>query len=53
MNWIFGRNRSNVPRMDINENRERRKGELFRAEICEDAGADEKSDVGGHRGESR
>jgi len=39
--------------MDINENREWRKGELFRAKICEDAGADEKSDVGGHCGKSR
>lgn len=39
--------------MDINEDREWRKGELFRAEICEDAGADEKSNAGGYRGESR
>lgn len=39
--------------MDINENRERRKGELFRAEIREDAGKDEKSNARGHRGKSR
>jgi len=39
--------------MDINEDRERRKGELFRAEIRKDAGANEKSNVGRYRGESR
>lgn len=48
-----GRNRSNVSRMDLDENREWREGELLRAEIREDAGADEKSDAGGYRGESR
>lgn len=52
-NWFLRCNRSDVSRMDINENRERRKGELFRAEIREDAGKDEKPNVGGHRGESR
>lgn len=39
--------------MDFNENRERREGELFSAKICEDAGEDQESNVGGHRGESR
>lgn len=52
-NWISRRNRSDVPRMDVNENRERREGELLRAEIRENAGAHEESDAGGHRGESR
>jgi len=39
--------------MDVDENCQRREGKLFRAEICEDARADEKSNVGGHCGESR
>lgn len=39
--------------MDFNENRERRESELFSAEIREDAGENEESNVGGHRGESR
>lgn len=39
--------------MDVDENRERREGELLRAEVREDAGAHEESDAGGHRGESR
>lgn len=51
--YISGRNRSDVPRMDLDENREWREGELLRAQVREDAGADEKPDVGGHRGESR
>lgn len=50
---ISGRNRSDVPRMDFNENRERRESELFSAEIREDAGENEESNAGGHRGKSR
>lgn len=37
--------------MDTYKNRKRRASELLGAKVCQDAGAHEESDVGGHRGE--
>lgn len=45
------RQRADVPRMVVDENRERREGQLFGPEIRQDAGEDQVADAGGYSGQ--